>query len=156
MQPQHQEQAVRKAQEEGSSDDAELYAQASKHVQQHHQEEDSVPDEGSLKDAHQQIYKQDGSGEPDVKVHSGLDTDVVSGAVVAQALKMFSQGGGGSSSDLIGLAMGQASKLMSGMGEEDGGAGDFKSTIMKKVAMMAFKSQMSSGGGIMGLASKFM
>jgi hypothetical protein len=79
-------------------------------------------------------------------------------------LKMFSGGGGGGSqSQMIGMAMQEASALFdkqSGMGNVQGGTD--KQSVVNSAAKMALQMYMKSQGGggsgvsgLMGLASKF-
>jgi len=101
---------------------------------------------------HQQIYNQSPQGQPSAE-HSSSD---LGSAAAMQALKMFSGGGGsggGGSSELIGLAMGEATKLFNAQG----GGGD-KNAIVSSAAQMAMKfyisKQMGGGdGGSGGLGS---
>lgn len=87
-------------------------------------------------------------------------------AAAMQAMKMFTGGGsssgsGSTQSELIGLAMSEASKLF----EQQSSAGKVGSGASKESAVqqagemalkMYMKSQAQSSGGLMGLASKFM
>ncbi|KAJ7492439.1 hypothetical protein FB451DRAFT_1502811 [Mycena latifolia] len=143
------EQTVRKASQE-NPEDAEYYQQASQHVAEHTEHHRPLSDEEAenAKDAHDKIYKQ---GQTDDMQSMGADA--VGGAVVTQVLKQFASGGGGNPQDLVAMAMTEASKLLGG-GADSG----FKGQVMQKVAIMAFKSQLSGGssGGMMTLLQKFM
>jgi hypothetical protein len=99
--------------------------------------------------AHQQIYNEASEGRPSSE-HSSSD---LGSAAAMQAMKMFSGGGGGGgSSELIGLAMGEATKLFNAQG----GGGD-KNAVVSSAAQMAMKFYISkqmggggSGGGGLG------
>jgi len=87
-------------------------------------------------------------------------------AAAMQALKMFTEGGGGDSlsggqNAFIGMAMGQASKLFdqqSSQGNVSSGAS--KQSAIQQAAEIALKmytkSQGGGSSGLMGLASKFL
>lgn len=90
-------------------------------------------------EAHDRIYNQGATSEA-----SSRD---LGSAAALQAFKMFSGGGskGGSSNELIGLAMGEAMKLYNSKGGSSGGAD--QSEMLKSAAAMAFKLYQSKGSG---------
>lgn len=83
-------------------------------------------------------------------------------AAAMQAIKMFTGGSGGSSqSELIGLAMSEASKLFDSQASSGRVSSDSsKESAVQQAGEMALKmymkSQAQSQGGLMSLASKFM
>ncbi|PSR94516.1 hypothetical protein BD289DRAFT_135929 [Coniella lustricola] len=83
-------------------------------------------------------------------------------AAAMQAIKMFAGGSGGSSqSELIGLAMSEASKLFDSQASSGRVSSDSsKESAVQQAGEMALKmymkSQAQSQGGLMSLASKFM
>lgn len=90
-------------------------------------------------DAHDRIYNQNGASEA-----SSRD---MGSAAALQAFKMFSGGGskGGGSSELIGLAMGEAMKLYKG--GAGGGGGGNQAEMLQSAAAMAMKLYASQSGG---------
>ncbi|KAJ7786510.1 hypothetical protein B0H16DRAFT_1446228 [Mycena metata] len=134
-------------------DDEEVYQQAAQHAHQNTQDHRPVSDDEieEGKQAHAQIYQQ---GNKDTSSLQDMGSSAVGGAVITQVMKQFSGGGGGSPQDFMGIAMSEASSLLGG-GADPG----FKGEVMKKVAMMALKSQMGGGGGgggMMTILEKFM
>lgn len=133
---------------------------------------------GSLSQRKHQVAQEDIDEDAAVRHHQkyfgGQDDgeEATSGgmgsAAAMQALKMFSgggQGGSGSQSQFIGMAMSQASKLF----DQQSSAGNVSSNSSKESAVMKagemalqmyMKSQGGGGGGgmggLLGLASKFM
>ncbi|KAI8344662.1 hypothetical protein BC941DRAFT_409282 [Chlamydoabsidia padenii] len=87
-------------------------------------------------DAHDRIYNQNGASEA-----SSRD---MGSAAALQAFKMFSSKGseGGGSSELIGLAMGEAMKLYKG-----GSGGGDQAEMLQSAAAMAMKLYASQSGG---------
>jgi hypothetical protein len=103
--------------------------------------------------AHDQIYNQNG-GQPAAE-HSSRD---MGSAAAMQAFKMLSGGGGsggGGSSQLVGMAMGEAMKLFQAQGGAAGGAN--QGEMLQSAATMAMKlfmtQQSGSGGSGGGLGS---
>lgn len=112
-------------------------------------------DEQGVKDAHATAYSQGNSG--------SLDASSLGAAAALQAFKNFTQGGGASSggntqSKLIGLAMGEASKLFDSQGAAGGSKQDAVNGAAQMAMKLLLKSQMSSfigggnSGGLGGLA----
>ncbi|KAG1454275.1 hypothetical protein G6F56_007360 [Rhizopus delemar] len=96
--------------------------------------------------AHEQIYNQN-NGQPSEE-HSSRD---LGSAAAMQAFKMFSGGGGsGGSSELIGLAMGEAQKLL---GAQGGGSGVNQAEMLQTAATMAMKLLMTQQKGSSGSGS---
>ncbi|KAH7909802.1 hypothetical protein BJ138DRAFT_185696 [Hygrophoropsis aurantiaca] len=119
------------------------------HIKSHPQQQ---PDEDEVVQAHEKAYNQGST--------SGLSSGSLGGAA---ALKIFQQfgGGGKSNNELIGLAIGEATKLMGGSGDQ-GGAANGAAAVMMKLVMQKemgnFIGGGSSGGmsSMMKLASNFM
>ncbi|KAJ7110027.1 hypothetical protein C8R44DRAFT_801220 [Mycena epipterygia] len=146
--PHDHEHTVNKASEE-NPEDSQYYEEASKHVANHTDQHRPPSDEETeqAKQAHHQIYRE---GNKDNLESMGADA--VGGAVATEAIQKFLSGGGGDSKDLVAFAMTQASALLGGDAQPG-----FKAMVMKKAAMMAFKSQLGGGGGgMMGMLQKFM
>ncbi|KAJ7170065.1 hypothetical protein C8R46DRAFT_1091021 [Mycena filopes] len=142
------EETVSKASAQNPEDE-EYYKEASRHAHDNKEEHRPVSDDEveEGKQAHAQIYQQ---GNKDNLESMG--SSAVGGAVITQVMKQFSGGGGGKQEDFMAIAMTEASSLLGG-----GADAGFKGEVMKKVAMMALKSQMSGGGGgMMSIMQKFM
>ncbi|CAO3597346.1 unnamed protein product [Absidia cylindrospora] len=99
-------------------------------------------------DAHDRIYNQG--------AHEGASSRDMGSAAAMQAFKMFSSskgsGGGGGSSELIGLAMGEAMKLYKSSAGGGGGGGN-QAEMLQSAAGMAMKLLASQGGGSSGGSS---
>ncbi|KAF8481993.1 hypothetical protein DFH94DRAFT_416803 [Russula ochroleuca] len=121
-------------------------------------------DEDAAQDAHRQVYEQ-GS--------SGLPASSVGSAAALQAFKKFTSGGGGgggggggSQTQLISMAMAEASKLFDQHGGGGGGKQDAVNGAAMTVTKLLVQSKFSGGttgggdsgglGALAGLASKFM
>ncbi|ORZ23005.1 hypothetical protein BCR42DRAFT_403764 [Absidia repens] len=95
-------------------------------------------------DAHDRIYNQGG--------HEGASSRDMGSAAAMQAFKMFSSSkgsGGGGSSELIGLAMGEAMKLYKSSAGGGGGGGN-QAEMLQSAAGMAMKLLASQNGGSSG------
>ncbi|KAI8644965.1 hypothetical protein BD408DRAFT_412431 [Parasitella parasitica] len=91
--------------------------------------------------AHEQVYSQE----------NNVSSRDMGSAAAMQAFKMFSGGqsnGGGSSNELVGLAMGEAMKLFNKQGGNASGAD--KNEMLQSAAMMAMKLFMEQKGGSSG------
>jgi len=157
------DEVVRTAEQHGHSGDSSLYRNAMEHVNGNQHQHNKGINEDEVQAAHHEAYNQGGA--------SNLSAEAMGGAAALQALKSFTSGGGGgggggSNSQLISLAMGEASKLFDKSG---GAASGNKQDVVSGAAMTVVKllvqSKASSimGGGnsggmgsLMGLASKFM
>jgi len=150
------DEAVEVAQQDGSGDGS-LFHSALGFVQGHKQEHTQPVNEEHVTNAHRQAYQEGGA--------SNMPASSLGSAAALQVLKSFSGGGGGSQSQLIGMAMSEASNLFESAG---GGSSGSKQdavngaamTIMKLVVQSKFSSFTgggNSGGmsGLLGLASKF-
>jgi len=156
---------VRTAQAHGSGDDGSHYSSALAHVQQNAGQHSQPVDEDAVQDAHRQAYEE-GSG-------GNLPAASLGSAAALQAFKKFTSGGGGgggggSQSQLISMAMGEASKLFDKSG---GGGGGGKQeaingaamTVTKLLVQSKFSGMVGGGdsgglgglGGLASLASKF-
>ncbi|KAF7347674.1 hypothetical protein MVEN_01524500 [Mycena venus] len=147
--------AARQAAEENPEDE-EHYQRATQHVANHPEEHRPLSDDEAedAKRAHQKIYQQ--NNKEDLESHGA---DAVGGAVVTEVMqKVMASGGNLDMNTLLPLVMKEASGLLNSSGGGGGVSSGFKGEVMQKVAMMAFKSQLSggSGGGMMTILQKFM
>ncbi|KAI0296250.1 hypothetical protein BC826DRAFT_1006087 [Russula brevipes] len=157
------EEAVRTAQHHGSGDSS-LFSSALSHIH-HNKDNHSDPvDEEAVQNAHRQAYDE-GSGR-------SLSASSMGSAAALQALKHFTSGGGGSGgggsqTQLVSMAMAEASKLFDKSGgASSGGKQDAVNgaamTVMKLLVQSKFSGGTAGGshsgglGGLMGLASKLM
>ncbi|KAG0744013.1 hypothetical protein G6F23_005565 [Rhizopus arrhizus] len=140
--------------DDDDDDDNGVFAQAFHKVVNREDDRKEVDEDEARQaaNAHDQIYNQNG-GQP-TQEHSSRD---LGSAAAMQAFKMFSGGGGssgGGSSQLIGLAMGEAQKLFKAQGGSGGNAN--QAEMLQAAAGMAMKLLMTqqkggSGGGSGGL-----
>ncbi|KAJ7893543.1 hypothetical protein B0H13DRAFT_2037402 [Mycena leptocephala] len=147
--------AVRQAAEENPEDE-EHYQRATQHITNHPEQHQPLSNDEAeaAKEAHQKIYKQ--NNKEDLESHGA---DAVGGAVVAEVMqKVMASGGNIDINTLLPLVMKEASGLLNSSGGGGGVSSGFKGEVMQKVAMTAFKSQLSGGGGggMMTLLQKFM
>ncbi|KAA1467999.1 beta-flanking protein [Dentipellis sp. KUC8613] len=158
-----QDEVVRNAQHHSSgSGDSSLFSSAMGFLNQNKSEHDRPLDEEAVQQSHRQAYHE-GSA-------SNMDASSMGSAAALQVLKSFTSGGssgeaGGSKSQLISMAMAEASKLFDKSG---GGSGGNKQdavngaamTVVKLLVQSKFSGAVGSGnsgglGGLMTLASKF-
>ncbi|KAF8526490.1 hypothetical protein JB92DRAFT_1115704 [Gautieria morchelliformis] len=142
----------------GDSGNHSFFASAMSHLSGHGASEHHQPiDEEHVTNSHKQAYEQGNA--------RSLDANGMGAAAAMQAMKMFtsgSGGGGGGSSQLVSLAMGEASKLFDASGgSSSGGKQDVINgaamTMMKLVVQSKFSSGGGGGlGGIMSMANKLM
>ncbi|KAI0654245.1 beta-flanking protein [Cubamyces menziesii] len=154
------DEVVRTASREGSGDHS-LFSSALSFIKQNKDEHEQPIDEEGVQHAHRKAYEE-GSA-------SSLSAGSLGSAAAMQVLKQFTSGGngGGTQSQLISLAMAEASKLF----DQSGGASSGNKqdavngaamTVMKLVVQSKFSGGAMGGsnsgglGGLMGLASKFM
>jgi len=156
----HDEIAHRAGQD--SSEDPNVYHKAMEHVNDNQHAHNDEVDEGEVQDAHDKAYNQGGA--------SGLSAQSMGGAAAMQILKKFTSGGGssggGSKSELISLAMSEASKLFdksggAASGNKQDAVNGAAMTVVKLLVQSKASSFMGGGdsggmGSLMGLASKFM
>ncbi|EIM92233.1 uncharacterized protein STEHIDRAFT_117290 [Stereum hirsutum FP-91666 SS1] len=154
------EEVIQTAQQHGSGDSS-LFSSAMSFVNGNKQEHTQPVDEEAAQSAHRQAYHE-GSA-------SNLNASSMGSAAALQVLKQFTGGsgsGGGSQSQLISMAMAEASKLFD---SSSGGSGGNKQeavngaamTVMKLLVQSKFSGATggSNSGGLssmMSLASKFM
>ncbi|TFY53887.1 hypothetical protein EVG20_g9928 [Dentipellis fragilis] len=159
-----QDEVVRNAQQHSSgSGDSSLFSSAMGFLNQNKSEHDRPLDEEAVQQSHRQAYHEGSAG--------NMDASSMGSAAALHVLKSFTSGGGsggsggGSKSQLISMAMAEASKLFDKSG---GGSGGNKQdavngaamTVMKLLVQSKFSSAVGGGnsgglGGLMGLASKF-
>jgi len=153
------EEAVQHAANHGSGDNS-LFSSALSHLSQNKHEHTDPIDEEAVQRHHSQAYEKGDAG--------GLSAGSMGGAAAMQVLKQFtggSGGGGGSSTQLVSMAMAEASKLF----DKSGGASSGNKqdaingaamTVMKLMVQSKFGGGVGGGnsggmGSLMGLASKF-
>ncbi|TFK56664.1 hypothetical protein OE88DRAFT_1650064 [Heliocybe sulcata] len=156
------DEAVRTASSQGSGDSS-LFSSAMGFLSSNKSQHSQPVDEQGVQDAHRKVY-QEGDG-------SGLDASLLGSAAALQALKSFTSGGGSSSgggnmqTQLISMAMAEATKLFDNKGAASGNKQDAVNgaamTVMKLLVQSKFSGTTGGGnsgglGSLMGLASKFM
>ena len=125
----------------GSHGDSDLFSSALSFLKNRNDDDDDV-DEDQMKQSHQQLYQQGGSG--------NHGSQSLGAGAALQALKMFSGGqgqssmggggGGGGQSQMIGLAMSEASKLFDQQSSQGNVAqGTDKQSVVNSAAKMAMK-----------------
>ncbi|KDR85448.1 hypothetical protein GALMADRAFT_234327 [Galerina marginata CBS 339.88] len=154
------DEAVRTAQEHGSGDSG-LFSNALGFVSGNKDQHSEPIDEERVTNAHKQAYGDGDAG--------GLSAHAMGGAAALQVLQKFTSGGGsggGSQTQLISMAMAEATKLF----DQSGGAASGNKqdavngaamTVMKLLVQSKFSGAIGGGnsggmGSLMGLASKFM
>ncbi|KAI0375174.1 hypothetical protein BV20DRAFT_253168 [Pilatotrama ljubarskyi] len=157
-----EDEVVTTASREGSGDTT-LFSSALGFLKQNKGEHEQPIDEEGVQHAHRKAYEE-GSA-------SSLSAGSLGSAAAMQVLKQFtssgSSSGGGSQSQLISLAMAEASKLFDKSGGASSGnkqdaVNGAAMTVMKLLVQSKFSSGTVGGanssglGGLMGLASKFM
>jgi len=159
-----QEEAIRNAKAAAhGSGDSDLFSSALSFLSDNEQKHTEPIDEESVTSAHQKVYNEGTPG-----VGSDLSAHAMGGAAALQVLKQFtsgSSGSGGSQTQLVSLAMAEATKLF----DQSGGAtsGDKQDavngaamTVMKLLVQSKFSGAVGGGnsgglGGLMSLANKF-
>jgi len=154
--PLDEEEVVNRASSHGSGDSS-LFSSALSHINSDPRKHHEPIDEEGATEAHRKIY-QEGSSE-------GVNASSMGSAAALQVLKKFSGGGGGgnSQSDMISLAMAEASKLFDKSGGPSSGSkqdvvNSAGMTIMKMMVQSKLGGGSNSGGlgGLMSMAGKFM
>ncbi|KAF8203828.1 hypothetical protein BJ912DRAFT_941150, partial [Pholiota molesta] len=150
------EEAVRNAQEQGSGG-SDLFSNALSFVSGNKHQHSEPVDEESVTNAHAQAY---GSGDT-----SNLSAHAVGGAAALQILKQVtSGGGGGSQTQIISLAMAEASKLFeksgAGSGNKQDAVNGAAMTVMKLLVQSKFSGAIGGGnsgglGSLLSLAQHF-
>jgi len=155
------DQAVDHAQQHGGGGDRGMFSQAMSFAQNNHQQHNQPVDEEHVVNSHQQAYQGDGP--------SGMSASSMGSAAAMQILQKFTSGGaggGGGQSQLISMAMAEASKLFDSAGGASSGnkqdaVNGAAMTVMKLLVQSKFSGAMGGGnsgglGSLMGMASKFM
>jgi len=114
------------------------------HLSNHSSEHTQPVNEDHVTNSHREAYENNNAG--------NLDANSMGSAAALQALKMFtsSGGSGGGSSQLVSLAMGEASKLFDASGGASSGG---KQEVVNGAAMTMMKLVVQfklGGGGMMG------
>ncbi|PSS05438.1 hypothetical protein PHLCEN_2v3818 [Hermanssonia centrifuga] len=153
------EEVVQTASQQGSGDSS-MFSSALGFLNQHQDEHERPVNEEHVTSAHQQAYSEGNA--------SSLSAGSMGSAAALQVLKGFTSGGGGggSQSQLISLAMAEASKLFDSAGGAASGnkqdaVNGAAMTVMKLLVQSKFSGTTGGGnsgglGSLMGLASKFM
>ncbi|KAI0082088.1 hypothetical protein K474DRAFT_1681462 [Panus rudis PR-1116 ss-1] len=157
-----EDEVVNIASKEGSGDKS-LFSSALGFIKQNVGDHDKPVDEERVVQSHRKVYEEDSA--------SGLPASSLGSAAALQVLKQFTSGnkssssGGNSQSQLISLAMAEASKLFDKSGGASSGnkqdaVNSAAMTVMKLLVQSKFSSTTgggNSGGlsGLAGLASKF-
>ncbi|KAI0749164.1 hypothetical protein BC629DRAFT_1297777 [Irpex lacteus] len=156
----NEDEVVNKAAQEGSGDRS-LFSSALGFLGNHQEEHERPLNEEHVTSAHQQAYG--GSGP------SGMSASSMGSAAAMQVLKKFTGGGssggsgGGSQSQLISLAMAEATKLFDSAGGASSGnkqdaVNGAAMTVMKLLVQSKFSGTTGGGdsgglSGLMGLVS---
>jgi len=145
-----------------SSGDSSMFSSALAHINSNSDKHREPIDEEEATEAHRKIYKEGSS--------DGLSAKSMGSAAALQVLGQFTGGGGGGSkakskTDLISLAMAEASKLFdSSGGSAQGNKQDAVNSAGLTIMKLFVQSKLGGGGGagvggmggLMSLASKFM
>jgi hypothetical protein len=154
------DEAVQQAQNYGpESGDSSVFSSALKHLNKNQHEHNEPVDEEEVQESHRQAYSKGSAG--------SLSAGSMGGAAAMQVLKQFtSGGGGGGSTQLVSMAMAEASKLFDSAGGASSGSkqdavNGAAMTVMKLMVQSKLSGAMGGGnsggmGSLMGLASKFM
>lgn len=154
----NEEEAVRHASAQGSGDSS-LFSSAMSFVSENKHQHTHPVNEEHVVNSHKEAYENGNAG--------SLPAHAMGSAAALQVLKQFtSGGGGGSQTQLISMAMAEATKLFDSSGGAASGSkqdavNGAAMTVMKLFVQSKFSSTIGGGdsgglGGIMGLASKFM
>ncbi|RDX51049.1 hypothetical protein OH76DRAFT_1401815 [Lentinus brumalis] len=158
----NEDEVVNTASREGSGDHS-LFSSALGFLKQNKDEHERPIDEEGVQQAHRKAYEEDSPG--------SLPAGSLGSAAALQVLKQFtsggSSGGGGSQTQLISLAMAEASKLFdksggAASGNKQDAVNGAAMTVMKLLVQSKFSGGTVGGGNsgglgqLMGMASKFM
>ncbi|KAI1781634.1 hypothetical protein LXA43DRAFT_1069955 [Ganoderma leucocontextum] len=154
------DEVVNTASREGSGDHS-LFSSALGFLKQNKDEHERPIDEESVQHAHQKAYQEESA--------SSLPASSLGSAAALQVLKQFNSGGssGSSQTQLISLAMAEASKLFDKSGGASSGnkqdaVNGAAMTVMKLLVQSKFGGGSIGGsnsgglGSLMGMAAKFM
>jgi len=152
---------VNQAEQHSDGQDRGMFSHAMNYAQNNQEAHNQPVDEEHVQNSHQQAYQGDGP--------SGMDASSMGSAAAMQILKKFTGGGGsggGGQSQLISMAMAEASKLFDSAGGASSGnkqdaVNGAAMTVMKLLVQSKFSGAMGGGnsgglGSLMGMASKFM
>jgi len=137
---------------QGSNEDSGIFHKALSYVHENsdeHHKQFSPEDESHITRSHQEAYHPDGN--PRTENTSNMSASQMGSAAAMQALKSFTSGGGGSGggggggqTQLISMAMSEASKLFDA---SNGGGGGDKQAVISGAAMTVMKLMAQQGGG---------
>jgi len=153
---------VNSAQSHHPGADSSLFSNAVGYLNQNQDQHHQPVDEDDVQNAHKQAYQEGGAG--------NLSASGMGSAAALQALQKFTSGGGsgggGSSSQLISLAMAEATKLFDKSGGASSGSkqdvvNSASMTVMKLLVQSKLSGMTGGGnsgglGSLAGLATKFM
>ncbi|KAI0068142.1 hypothetical protein BV25DRAFT_1867189 [Artomyces pyxidatus] len=153
----NEDEVVQTAQNHGSGDSG-MFQSALGFLHQNKSQHGEPVDEAAVQDSHQKAYHQGAAGD--------LDASSMGSAAALQVLQKFtSGGGGGSQSQLISMAMAEATKLFDASGGAASGSkqdavNGAAMTVMKLLVQSKFSGMMDGGnsgglGGLLSMASKF-
>ncbi|KAG5353671.1 hypothetical protein C0989_003808 [Termitomyces sp. Mn162] len=138
------DEAIQRAQEHGSGD-KDLFQTAMGFLGNNKDDHEKPIDEDEVTNAHRKAYDEGNT--------SGLSASSLGGAAALQVLKQFTSGGksGGSQTELISMAMAEATKLFDKSG---GGSSGNKQDAVNGAAMTVMKllvqSKFGGGGSLIG------
>ncbi|EMD41906.1 beta-flanking protein [Gelatoporia subvermispora B] len=147
----NEDEVVNTASQHGSGDSS-LFSGALSYVSQNQHEHEQPVDEQHVQDAHRVAYQEGAAG--------NLSAPSMGSAAAMQIMKQFTSGGGGggSQSQLISLAMAEASKLFESAGGAASGnkqdaVNGAAMTVMKLIVQSKFSGAIGGGnsGGLSGL-----
>jgi len=152
---------VNNAQSNHPGADSSLFSNAAHYLNQNQDQHNQPVNEDDVQDAHRQAYQGGGAG--------NLSAGAMGSAAALQALQKFTSGGGsgggGGSSQLISLAMAEATKLFDQSGGPSSGSkqdvvNSASMTVMKLLVQSKLSGMTGGGnsgglGSLAGLASKF-
>ncbi|KIM47763.1 hypothetical protein M413DRAFT_439433, partial [Hebeloma cylindrosporum] len=159
------DEAIRHAKANGSGD-SDLFSSALSFLTDNKSKHSEPIDEESVTRAHQKVYNE---GEPGSA--SGMSASAMGGAAALQILKQFtsgsksSSGSGGSQTQLISMAMAEATKLFdksggAASGNKQDAVNGAAMTVMKLLVQSKLSGAVGGGnsgglGGLMSLAKQF-
>ncbi|QRV83323.1 beta-flanking protein [Ceratobasidium sp. AG-Ba] len=153
------------SQHAGGSADSSMFGSAMSFLNQNQSQHTQPIDEQSVQNAHAEAYQKGNA--------SSLDSNSLGAAAAMQVLQKFTSGGGSSGgsgnsqSQLISMAMAEATKLFDSQGGSSGGKQDAVNsaamTVMKLLVQSKMGGAQTTGGAnsgglgqLMGMASQFM
>ncbi|KIK68538.1 hypothetical protein GYMLUDRAFT_723090 [Collybiopsis luxurians FD-317 M1] len=156
----NEDEVVETASQQGSGHSS-MFSHAMNYVKNNSSEHEEPIDEEHVTNSHKEAYERGNAG--------SLDAGAMGSAAALQIFKQFASGGSGggsSQSQLISMAMAEASNLFESSGGASSGSkqdavNGAGMMVMKMLVQSKMSSMMGGGnsgglGGLMGLASKFL